>query len=299
MASSPLINTPTDVMYMIFDLLEVWWDLHRFRLVCRWAQEESHEYFATHAYRRIRISSDWGSMAPTQRAEKAFRGNSALAARVRTLSVHWNPHPFDTHWFTTKEYYSYDSVTTNHSSVVSSLSKLKRLELGGMTSLYLERFFQLQSNSSDCESLNFNALGADWPRLEALKIKDAYLTYEELMAVIRRAGPTLTSLHLQDINLSDGQWHVTLRAIQSMVGSLETMTLKKLYDRKHWYRGQPACSFTCRDEDIPTLQKPGRDDSGAVGLSMMRYEASMIGEDAIRAGLDIMSKHAAETQDTN
>ncbi|KAK5718965.1 hypothetical protein LTR17_015472 [Elasticomyces elasticus] len=293
MAASPLTNTPTDIMYMIFDLLPVHHDLCNFRLVCRWAQQQSHECFASRAYRYIHISIEKGSMLAVQRAERVFRENTAFAAYVRTLSIEWSPNTFNP--YTQKPCFEDVNYFTDHPSVVPTFFQLKKLELHGLTSLYFNDNVRLHSASSvDIGSPSFDALGADWPRLEALSIKHTYLTSEQLVAIVRRAGPALTELHLEEVHTFDGYWIDTIRALYSFATRLENLKLRNLHrEPKNWKRCDQAHHFTFRDWEVDPVDKSWEGIDQRVTLAIRRREATMQGAEAVKLGIDMIEDYAA------
>ncbi|KAK5715702.1 hypothetical protein LTR17_016690 [Elasticomyces elasticus] len=83
MASPPLTNTPTDIMFDIFDLLTVT-DLCNFRLVCRWGKKQSFKSFASRGYKDLYVSNCSNSVCDLV---DILGHNEDLAAYVKTFTV--------------------------------------------------------------------------------------------------------------------------------------------------------------------------------------------------------------------
>ncbi|KAK5688842.1 hypothetical protein LTS10_000820 [Elasticomyces elasticus] len=295
MASSPLTTTPTDIMYMIFDLLPTT-DLRDFRSVCRWAREQSNEPFASRTYREIRISSimkgKW-PITPVQRADRVLRNNTALAAAVRTLSIEWGQSDYRS-GFRKTDFRLVAYSILEVPDIFSTLSRLTKLELHKFTSFTVARRFWLQLHSSaDSGSPIPDALGASWPQVESLSITNAYLTSKELVALVQCAGPGLTELQLDEVHLFDGTWPDTLRAIHSTKTSMGMLELQDLWEQPKERSATLLSCFEFQSYDEARLNKSCG--AGAT-LSLQHHKASMIGAESIKLGLDMFEEHAAARQ---
>ncbi|KAK4951456.1 hypothetical protein LTR10_010431 [Elasticomyces elasticus] len=287
MASPPLTKLPTDVMYMIFDLLCI--DrLCDFRLVCHWSRVQSEEYFASRAYRHKIISIEGRSIDLVRGADRIFRDNITLAAAVQTLSIRWRPKTYPEYYKTGFQHVPY--LTSEVPDIFTTLSGLKSLDLRGMTSRTLESYFTLQQKSSvGGASLSFEALGTCWPRLESLSLTRIYLMSQELIAVIQRAGPGLIKLELQGVHTFEGKWVGTLRAIRSSASNIKSLRLRCLYDNTD--SPKSACRLMFRDENDSILDKSC---GGTSTLSLRGDFASMKGVEAIELGLKMIAEHLVE-----
>ncbi|KAK4951457.1 hypothetical protein LTR10_010432 [Elasticomyces elasticus] len=288
MPSSPLTRVPTDVMYMVFDLLRL--DaLCDFRLVCRWAQEQSFKYIAIRAYSNVYINSGRESMVEIQRAERVFRKNTALADYVRTLHIQWVSSRF------TKMQGVQPPYLFEPSSVVPALPKLKRLELHNLNGFDLDPYFRLPPRRSEVTGLlSFDALGSDWPRLDYLLIKNACLSSNELIAVVARASLALTELQLEHVNLGDDDWLNALWAVYDMAPIIESL---KLWDLCHQpniaYGDEEVEQYTFRNETQAILKKSYDSERGTAALILQRKGASMMGAEVIGHGLNMIEEHVA------
>ncbi|KAK5709715.1 hypothetical protein LTR17_019535 [Elasticomyces elasticus] len=301
MAASLLTNTPTDIMYMIFDRLPLS-DLCRLRLACQWAEQQSLKYFALRAYKHINIYDHGGSLL---RLARVLWENKALASSVETLQVRWHSikgRPKTEVWFPRHRYFA--DQPWKSSAVLASVPGLKKLELYGMTDspVLFGPYFDFRYSSAVKDVPGF------WPRLDTLSIKSAYLPQPDLAAMLRILGPTLTTLHLEDVECYRGRWVDTLRAAQRAAIGLKSLRLVALWD-DIWrrvkdssveYEGSPAeweTLFTFRVEGAKLLTT-FRGPNGIETLSLQRFDASMVGAKAIELGLDMIEEHVAVTQHT-
>ncbi|KAK3653246.1 hypothetical protein LTR56_004782 [Elasticomyces elasticus] len=93
MAVSPLLQTPTEVMFEIFDLLTIP-DISNFRQTCRWAKNQSFKPFATRGYSNLYVCEcdDSASLLAN-----LVEDNKDLAAYVKSLTVRGGNY-FCKHW---------------------------------------------------------------------------------------------------------------------------------------------------------------------------------------------------------
>ncbi|KAK5718964.1 hypothetical protein LTR17_015471 [Elasticomyces elasticus] len=298
MAFSPLTTTPTDIMYMIFDLLPQA-DLRDFRSVCRWAREQSNDRFASQMYRTIHISNikGTGPTTPIQRAARVFQGNTALAAAVRILCIRLSPSVYGSGLAST-DFRDVSYSILEVPGIFATLSGLKKLELHNLTSFAAASRFRVQSiPSAGTESLMSGALGTSWPRLESLSIKTAFLMSQELVAIVHSAGPGLTELRLDCVHTFDRTWPDTLRAILSTAASLDKLELRDLLDQTKEKFVTLSSFFQFRDIIEAVFNKSFRGGNGGATLSLQSREASMVGAEAIKLGLDMIEKHAAAREE--
>ncbi|KAK5709716.1 hypothetical protein LTR17_019536 [Elasticomyces elasticus] len=290
MASPPLTKLPTDIMYMIFDLLHI--DLLcNFRLVCHWSREQSEEYFASRAYRHKIISIKGRFVDLVRGADQIFRDNITLAAAVQTLSIRWRPKIYPEYYKTGFQHVPY--LTSEVPDIFTTLAGLKSLDLRGMTSRTLESYFTLQQKSSvSGASLSFGALGTCWPRLESLSLSRTYLMSQELIAVVQRAGPGVIKLELEGVHTFEGKWLGTLRAIRSSASNMKSLKLRCLYDNTECPKS--SCRLTFRDENDSILDKSCGGDNGTSTLSLRGDFASMEGVEAIELGLKMIAQHLVQ-----
>ncbi|KAK3633400.1 hypothetical protein LTR56_015814 [Elasticomyces elasticus] len=296
--ASPLVNTPTDIMFLVFDLLTVA-DLCSFRLICHWTQDQSHKCFASRAYKRIRIHNKEDNAL--LRLARVLYENTSLASMVHTLSIQWKESvpqsPFvganTPKWMTTP--------------MLASVPQLKKLELNGMCSLKVmfgPRFCLQNAPDDDEESVDIVAPMPVRPMLETLSFATAYISHRNLKAIIRLVSPILTDLRLQDVECYEGGWIDTLRDIQDATTNLTSLRLSGLREdiaRRTWYNHDQDPSagwetlFTCQAEG-DSFSKAIEGQDGVETLSLRERTASMIGPEAIKLGLDMIAEYAVLRQ---
>ncbi|KAK3625209.1 hypothetical protein LTR56_020565 [Elasticomyces elasticus] len=305
MAASLLTNTPTDIMYMIFDRLPLS-SLCEFRLVCKWTQEQSLKCFALRVYKHNDVHDKDGSLL---RLARVFWENRALASVVRTLKVRWQfygrGHKPPKMWFPRRPYFGHSRAWWKHTAMLASVPGLERLELDGMTDspvLFGEHLDPDYLPSPKYDLPNF------WPRIKVLSFKNVYLSHRNFEAMLCALSPALTELHLERVGCYRGRWVETLRAIQEAAINLKSLRLIDVRD-DIWRRvkesgvdheGSPAeweRLFTFRFEGaklFTTFHGP----AGIETLSLQRYDAQMVGAHAIKLGLNMIAEHTAMTQCT-
>ncbi|KAK3633401.1 hypothetical protein LTR56_015815 [Elasticomyces elasticus] len=231
-------------------------------------------------------------MEPLKRADNIFRENAALAAAVGKLSIRWTPYKYRLGLYTTDcvSYFSFAAP-----EIFATLSGLKHLELHGMNRRTLKDYFRLHKTSrADGGTLSFQALGTYWPRLESLLISKAYFMSQELVAVVRCASPGLAELRLDHVETFDGTWPDTLRAIHSIAPSIKRLELGCLRDSTGERSHQVIGCIRFRGDDEAELN---RSCDGGGTLSLRYREASMVGADAVKLGLDMFEVHAAAREE--
>ncbi|KAK5688841.1 hypothetical protein LTS10_000819 [Elasticomyces elasticus] len=304
MASSPLVKTPTDVMFLVFDLLAVT-DLCSFRLVCHWAQDQSHKCFASRAYRRIRIHNKEDNAL--LRLARVLYENTSLASMVHTLRIQWYVQVTRKESVPQSPFIGANTPKWMTTPMLASVPQLKKLELNGMCSLKVlfGPRFSLQNAADVAEqSVDIVAPMPVWPMLETLSFATAYISHRNLKAIIRLVSPVLTDLQLQDVECYEGGWIDTLRDIQDATTNLTSLRLCGLREdiaRRIWYSHDQDPSagwetlFTCQAEGV-AFSKAVEGQNGVETLSLQERTASMVGPEAIKLGLDMIAEYAVFRQ---
>ncbi|KAK3625206.1 hypothetical protein LTR56_020562 [Elasticomyces elasticus] len=304
MASSSLVKTPTDVMFLVFDLLAVT-DLCSFRLVCHWAQDQSHKCFGSRAYRRIRVH-DKDNNALLRLARVLYE-NKSLASMVHTLRIQWR---FHMTWKESIPQTPFIGAVTPKwmiTPMLASVPHLKKLDLDGMCSLQVlfgPRFSLQHAGDVDKESIDTVASMPGWPTLETLSFVTAYVSHRNLKAIIRLLSPTLNDLYLEDVECFEGAWIDTLRGIQDSATTLRSLRVRDLWedirqrDRYSHNRDTSAgweIMFTCQADGV-AFSRVIEGQNGEESLSLEKRNASMAGSEAIKLGFNMIAEHVVQSK---
>ncbi|KAK5688887.1 hypothetical protein LTS10_000866 [Elasticomyces elasticus] len=290
MAASPLTKTPTDVMYMIFDML-LSKDLRRFRLVCRWANDQSLGPFAKRGYTDVHYRENQGD---EYELLKVFENNDGIAAAVRTLTARPKAPNYglsfgDSHL---RKQPTQPEGTWKLLEVIPKLSGLTKLAMNDISNPSLESHLSRQNDLVHQRSLHRTAQpipivnSACRSQLTSLSLKRVRLTQQDLDNLFQLAGVLLTQLDLNQITLVDGSWIDFLCTIQAKAPSMTSLALQDLRE---------SCgsldAFKFQDFDI-TYHKAFRGGDGIEAIALRSKGVGMKGAKAVELGMDmILERH--------
>ncbi|KAK5715704.1 hypothetical protein LTR17_016692 [Elasticomyces elasticus] len=265
MAVSPLTETPTDVMYMIFDMLSSK-DLRRFRLVCRWANDQSLGPFAKRGYSNVHYRKN---QEEEYEFLNVFENNDSIAAAPEG--------------------------TWKLMEVIPKLSGLTKLAMNDISNPSLEWHLSRQNDLVHQRSLHRTAQpihivnSACRSQLTSLSLKRVRLTQQDLDTLFELAGVLLTQLDLNQITLVNGSWIGFLCTIQAKAPNMTSLALQDLRE---------SCgaldAFKFQDFDV-TYHKAFRGQHGIEAIALRSEGVGMKGAKAVELGMDmILKRHGVQ-----
>ncbi|KAK4891773.1 hypothetical protein LTR27_009625 [Elasticomyces elasticus] len=296
MAVSPLTKTPTDVMYMVFDKLPIE-DLSAFRLVCRWANDQSFRSFAKRGYRSVTIRDDHKF---DDKFLKVVENNDVLRSAERTLIIRGK---FTDYGVLCRDHYLVRKQPTQPEGewklmeVVASLSglpSLSSLAIWGTYNpslewhLFRQYHSELEASSHRTAQPVPSLKNPGLPHLTALSLHKVWLTRQDFGAIFQLAGDALTHLAMHELTLVDGSWIAMLRSKRHMTANMTKMSLVNLYASD--YINSDVKLATFRDSDVK-FHKAIRGQHGIEAVSIQREGVNMMGAQAVRIGMDMILKH--------
>ncbi|KAK3653244.1 hypothetical protein LTR56_004780 [Elasticomyces elasticus] len=288
MAASPLTKTPTDVMYMIFDML-LSKDLRRFRLVCRWANDQSLGPFAKRGYTNVHYRENQGD---EYEFLKVFENNDGIAAAVRTVTARPKAPNYglsfgDSHQ---RKQPNQPEGTWKLMEIIPKLSGLTKLAMNDISNPSLESHLSRQNDLVHQRSLHRAAQpipildSACRSQLTSLSLKRVRLTQQDLDNLFQLAGVLLTQLDLNQITLVDGSWIHFLCTIQAKAPNMTSLALQDLRE---------SCgaldAFKFQDFDV-TYHKAFRGQHGIEAIALRSEGVGMKGAKAVELGMDLILK---------
>ncbi|KAK4951424.1 hypothetical protein LTR10_010398 [Elasticomyces elasticus] len=292
MAASPLTKTPTDVMYMIFDML-LSRDLRRFRLVCRWANDQSLGPFAKRGYTDVHYRENEGD---EYEFLKVFE-NDGIAAAVRTMTARPKAPNYglslgDSHL---RKQPTQPEGTWKLLEVISKLSGLTKLAIHDISNPSLKSHLSRQKDLVHRRSWHRTAQpipivnSACRSRLTSLSLKRVRLTQQDLDTLFQLAGVLLTQLELNQITLVDGSWIDFLCTIQAKAPNMTSLALQDLRES-----GGILDAFKFQGFDV-TYHKAFRGENGIETIALRSEGVGMKGPKAVELGLEmILKRHGVE-----
>ncbi|KAK5715447.1 hypothetical protein LTR15_010091 [Elasticomyces elasticus] len=268
MAASPLTKTPTDVMYMIFDML-LSRDLRRFRLVCRWANDQSLGPFAKRGYTDVRYRENQGD---EYEFLKVFE-NDGIAAALPTTAYLGDSH--------LRKQPTQPEGTWKLLEVIPKLSGLTKLAMNDISNPSLESHQRslhrtVQPNpfvNSACRS-----------QLTSLSLKRVRLTQQDLDNLFQLAGVLLTQFDLNQITLIDGSWIDFLCTIQAKAPNMTSLALQDLR-----VSVGALDAFKFQDFDV-TYHKAFIGENGIEAIALRSEGVGMKGSKAVELGMEMFLK---------
>ncbi|KAK4891772.1 hypothetical protein LTR27_009624 [Elasticomyces elasticus] len=286
MAASPLLQTPTDVMFGIFDLLSVT-DLCNFRQTCHWASDQSFKAFATRGYRKLSICDCNDSVGML---ESVVKGNKDLAAFVRNFTVRLNT-ACCKHWIPGTQVFlvpCQGDPKWTATGIISGLPNLENLELFGFGCGSFARHFSGHSGNAttkisqvaeDEELYKGTSTGPARPSLGSVSVNTSYGESAEIGAFVQLAVAGTTKLHMGGVTCKDGQWVDILRKIQPL-------------DRRD-YIYLVCMTALAGISRVRILYSNSKMDLPIITKRSESTEATMQGQKAVKIGLETIIKYAA------
>ncbi|KAK3626550.1 hypothetical protein LTR56_019720 [Elasticomyces elasticus] len=279
MAASPLTKTPTDVMYMIFDML-LSRDLRRFRLVCRWANDQSLGPFAKRGYTDVHYRENQGD---EYEFLKVFENNGGIAAAVRTLTARPKAPSYGLDFGDSglRKQPNQPEGTWKLMEVISKLSGLTKLAMNDISNPSLE-----------CHQRSVHRMAQPIPvvntacrsQLTSLSLKRVRLTQQDLDTLFQLADVLLTQLDLNQITLVDGSWIDFLCTIQAKAPNMNNLTLQDLRESSG-----VLDAFKFQDFDV-TYHKAFRGGDGIEAIALRSEGVGMKGPKVVELGMEMILK---------
>ncbi|KAK5745173.1 hypothetical protein LTR17_001625 [Elasticomyces elasticus] len=288
MAASPLTETPTDVMYMIFEML-LSKDLRRFRLVCRWANDQSLGPFAKRGYSNVHYREN---QEEEHEFLKVFENNDGIAAAVRTLTARPKAPNYGLSFgdSSLRRQPNQPEGTWKLMEVIPKLSGLTKLAMNDISNPSPGLHLSQQNDLVHQRSLHRTAQpipildSACRSQLTSLSLKRVRLTQQDLDNLFQLAGVLLTQLDLNQITLVDGSWIHFLCTIQAKAPNMTSLALQDLRE---------SCgaldAFKFQDFDV-TYHKAFRGQHGIEAIALRSEGVGMKGAKAVELGMDMILK---------
>ncbi|KAK3626549.1 hypothetical protein LTR56_019719 [Elasticomyces elasticus] len=300
MAASPLLQTPTDVMFEIFDLLTIF-DICNFRQTCRWARDQSFKSFATRDYKNLHVCECDDSASTLA---KLIEGNKDLAVCVKSLTVRCGHHFCKRRTPRTPVYtLPYQKrINWTVSGIMAGLQGIERVELRGLTEGSVPHHFhchdvdnvtKLSHVPNGNVEANTTTIFCRQPKLATVTLRSSSLGRAEILEIFQLAGGGVTSIHMAWVTCTDGQWVNILRTIQA--AGLDKLQLQGLSDgtrRDCEGHGSGPAVLTFQDAGVK-LHQAVRGAKGIETLTVQQNEASMQGKQAVKIGLEAILRHFA------
>ncbi|KAK4891769.1 hypothetical protein LTR27_009621 [Elasticomyces elasticus] len=259
-------------------------DSQSFRQTSQWADSQAYDLFAKRTFTHINTRSGHHS---ARRLAQILQGHQHLATYAQTFTI---------------SYGSIDRPRSCHtdgqgvwtlSGVISRLHNLHHLELRDITSQDVACHFLRQhvpidsvswSQTGPLDQLIYTTPGTGWPRLTTLWITSAQLTKQDIIYLVRLAGPGLRNLKLTEIKCTDGNWRDILRELLG----LERLELQGLSDvtrlRDHGSVLPSLVDYKCFA--TPNFHKAIRGPKGIEVVVVHQFSAYMTGSQAVQLGLE-------------
>ncbi|KAK5745170.1 hypothetical protein LTR17_001622 [Elasticomyces elasticus] len=293
MASSPLTNTPTDIMFDIFDLLTVT-DLCNFRLVCRWGKNQAFKSFASRGYKDLQAYNCRDSACDLA---NILSRNKELATFVKTFTVHQcqfcinqdrgcrndsnQPCEQDGAW--------------TMSDIISALPNLNKIVLGRMANKSLARHLH-RGDARDVEVPSHTAGGAEapihpafgtsLPHLATVSLLTCFFTTVELKTILCLAGAPITHFDLTAVDCTDGNWLGVLSFILDIAGDSSSLWLVDPKAGVYYFELMP--------ENGAKFFKALRGEHGIEAVTVQKGVASMKGKQAIKLGVAVITQYVTD-----
>ncbi|KAK5697326.1 hypothetical protein LTR97_007463 [Elasticomyces elasticus] len=287
MASSPLTNTPTDVMFEIFDLLTIA-NLCNFRQTCRWAKDQSSKPFATRGYKEI---STCDCSDSTYDLANTLKGNKDLASSVKTFGVQSQCQSCQT------RAHGYDSLsgqpckqdgTWAMSDILSALPNLETLVLHTMSTQSFARHFQ-GAHARKPGTPSYATGSGEW-HLATVSLHFCSFTSEELKAIARLADAEVTHFNFNRVVCIDGKWSEVLCSIRDAAKDGSSLNLSAPMVETVG-AGRAPSSFALMPKNRAKFFKAMRGEHGIEAVTVQEWLASMKGKRAIKLGVDMITQY--------